>query len=39
MLSAVQVYNNPQITFKSETFITLAVRELPVESSTKQNLG
>lgn len=25
MLAAVQVYNNPQITFKSETFITLAV--------------
>lgn len=25
MLSAVQIYNNPQITFKSETFITLAV--------------
>ena len=25
MLTAVQVYNNPQITFKSETFITLAV--------------
>ena len=25
MLSAVQIYNNPQITFKSETFISLAV--------------
>lgn len=25
MLAAVQIYNNPQITFKSETFITLAV--------------
>lgn len=25
MLAAVQVYNNPQITFKSEAFITLAV--------------
>ena len=25
MLSAVQIYNNPQVTFKSETFITLAV--------------
>lgn len=25
MLAAVQVYNNPQITFKSETFITLSV--------------
>lgn len=25
MLAAVQVYNNPQITFKSETFITLVV--------------
>ena len=25
MLAAVQIYNNPQITFKSESFITLAV--------------
>ena len=25
MLSAVQIYNNPQIRFKSETFITLAI--------------
>lgn len=25
MLTAVQVYNNPQITFKSETFITLGI--------------
>lgn len=25
MLSAVQIYNNPQITFKSETYISLAV--------------
>lgn len=25
MMSAVQIYNNPQITFKSETFITLAI--------------
>lgn len=25
MMSAVQLYNNPQITFKSETFITLAI--------------
>lgn len=25
ILAAVQIYNNPQITFKSETFITLAV--------------
>lgn len=25
MMSAVQIYNNPQITFKSETFISLAV--------------
>lgn len=25
MLAAVQIYNNPQITFKSETFITLAI--------------
>lgn len=25
MMSAVQIYNNPQITFKSETFITLSV--------------
>lgn len=25
MLSAVQIYNNPQVVFKSETFITLAV--------------
>lgn len=25
MLAAVQIYNNPQITFKAETFITLAV--------------
>lgn len=25
MLSAVQIYNNPQITFKAESFITLAV--------------
>lgn len=25
MLSAVQIYNNPQVDFKSETFITLAV--------------
>lgn len=25
MLSAVQIYNNPQITFKSETYITLSV--------------
>jgi hypothetical protein len=25
MLAAVQIYNNPQITFKSETFITLTV--------------
>lgn len=25
MLAAVQIYNNPQITFKSETYITLAV--------------
>lgn len=25
MLAAVQVYNNPQITFKAETFITLAI--------------
>lgn len=23
MLAAVQIYNNPQITFKTETFITL----------------
>lgn len=25
MMSAVQLFNNPQITFKSETFITLAI--------------
>lgn len=25
MMAAVQLYNNPQITFKTETFITLAV--------------
>lgn len=25
MLSAVQIYNNPQITFKSETYISLAI--------------
>ena len=25
MLSAVQIYNNPQITFKAESFISLAV--------------
>ncbi len=25
MLSAVQIYNNPQVTFKAETFITLAI--------------
>lgn len=25
MLAAVQLYNNPQVTFKSESFITLAV--------------
>lgn len=25
MLAAVQIYNNPQITFKTETFITLAI--------------
>ena len=25
MLTAVQIYNNPQVTFKSETFITLAI--------------
>ena len=25
MMSAVQLYNNPQITFKSETIITLAI--------------
>lgn len=25
MLAAVQIYNNPQVTFKAETFITLAV--------------
>lgn len=25
MLAAVQIYNNPQITFKAETFITLAI--------------
>jgi hypothetical protein len=25
MMSAVQIYNNPQITFKSETFITLSI--------------
>ena len=25
MLSAVEIYNNPQITFKAETFITLAI--------------
>jgi hypothetical protein len=25
ILTAVQIYNNPQITFKSETFITLAI--------------
>ena len=25
MLAAVQIYNNPQITFKSEAYITLAV--------------
>ena len=25
MLSAVEIYNNPNIAFKSETFITLAV--------------
>lgn len=25
MLSAVQIYNNPQVTFKSETYITLSV--------------
>ena len=25
MLSAVQIYNNPQVSFKSETFITLAI--------------
>lgn len=25
MLAAVQIYNNPQVTFKAESFITLAV--------------
>ena len=25
MMSAVQIYNNPQITFKAETFISLAI--------------
>ena len=25
MLAAVQIYNNPQITFKTESFITLGV--------------
>ena len=25
MLAAVQIYNNPQITFKTETFITLSI--------------
>ena len=25
MMAAVQLYNNPQITFKTETFITLAI--------------
>lgn len=25
MLAAVQIYNNPQITFKTETFITLVI--------------
>ena len=25
MMAAVQIYNNPQITFKSEAFITLAI--------------
>lgn len=25
MMSAVQIYNNPQITFKSETFISLSI--------------
>lgn len=33
MMSAVQLYNNPQITFKSETFITLAIIGLDLFTS------